>query len=385
MRVGTVTETDGRVEVTVNLDSLDSPSDLSIVIKNVGVDIDPDAPPNLDIDLHGAYRYLLEVYGPRRRALPGSVWFGSSSDNGEAGRRKIVVGREKLGGRRRSRPSCPTAQRITRFTDQSNGNIVDLTESRTVRSLQFQDSLQICDDECVHAITLTDGIFDVFPNATANVNANLVTADGVVLRKQNQGTLALNGTSPTIHVTDGALTGNFEIEGDLRVGSKGRLLIRETEFRETSMKVQEQLILDGTFVLDASHDVVLEARESRFGPSSVLVVTAAEPLEALGVETRRTILRSSIEVEAKTDLETFGFVKGGDEASSDITNHAGFGVFVNDITYHTDSVEAVLYQALAGDANGSGLFNSTDLYTGLYLRPLREKTSRLVDSGRLER
>ncbi|MCA9217654.1 MAG: hypothetical protein KDB27_31510, partial [Planctomycetales bacterium] len=64
-RVGTEVSGDGRVGVLLDLSSVQSSQGLKLIIKNSGVELDPNVPPPLSVDPAAGYRYFLEVYGPR--------------------------------------------------------------------------------------------------------------------------------------------------------------------------------------------------------------------------------------------------------------------------------------------------------------------------------
>ncbi|MFC1758424.1 hypothetical protein ACFL2H_06600, partial [Planctomycetota bacterium] len=361
-QVGTELFEDGRTSVVVDLDAIESPESLRIVVKNSGVDVDPNSQPSLDVDPATGYRYFLEIYGPRSATLPGTIWHGASNSDGTPGDGMSWndANNWSVDGVADS-ASSPTSDHT--FLAASGATTIELAQDRTVKSLQFRDSFQVCSDPCDYSLTVTSGIVDVFPNVTATVHANIGTAGPNVLRKRNQGELILDGVTSSMHVSDGKLAGTFTVDGNLHVGPKGTLSPGAGSGTTAPSSATQQVVIEGTVVIDvdsSSNDLVM-ANEIRFGPSSVLEIRADSAVAAANTEIRRPIVEASIELEATTDLATFGFVRGADRTPGLINNHAGAGAFVVDIIHQSDQVDAILYQAGAGDANGDGIFNSTDL------------------------
>ena len=108
---------------------------------------------------------------------------------------------------------------------------------------------EVCTAPCSHSIAIRDGIIDVFAGATTTIHADVFTAGDVPVRKRNQGTLVLNGESPSVYVADGELAGSASVNGDLRIGPRGNLA-PGTADSAAEVTVSGQVIIDGTLRID---------------------------------------------------------------------------------------------------------------------------------------
>jgi hypothetical protein len=129
-----------------------------------------------------------------------------------------------------------------------------------------------------------------------------------------------------------------------------------------NLNVMGEVLMMGTLRIDVggpSSDQ-LTAASIRLSVSSALVVHAHGPLDVQRSERRYPVVSAPIELQEASDRETFATVRGVDRGAAD---HAGYGVFLRDTIYDDAqaSIELLLYQAGAGDADGDGHFASSDL------------------------
>jgi hypothetical protein len=359
---GTHFSRDGRIEILV-----DSPNALTgdLFVRVRDKEFDPQQPPNPQVDPASSFHYRLEVYAPRLFDLPGSHWHGDDASSGVPGDAASWTDARNWQSLQ-AVDAPPDPQSDHTFFAAPTVNTIDLNGNRQVESLQFRGSYAICAVPCNDQLSIQKGTVDVWPGVTATINADI--AVGVTaLTKRNQGTLVLNGDTPAIVVQDGSLQGSATIQGSTDVGARavlspGPVPQTGTPLETGNLSVMGEVLMMGTLRIDVggSSSDQLTAASMRLSVSSALVVHAHGPLDVLRSERRYPVVSGPIELQEASDRETFATVRGADRGTPD---HAGFGVFLRDTIYDDaqGSIEILLFQAGAGDADGDGHFESSDL------------------------
>ncbi|MCA9148802.1 MAG: hypothetical protein KDA92_05865 [Planctomycetales bacterium] len=357
--VGQSRQNAGLQVVDIDLGDLPADTSLYLLVKRRGQSVDDQQPTSLTVDPLEGLRYQLQVYAPRLELWTGSHWDGAQPDHGQAGD-GVSWNDPRNWSVDDVVDTAPQPETAHVFDRQAQPSLIGLAENVVVDSLQFASSQTICSSTCPHTLTVQTGLIDVYPDVSATVNAAL---DGATLpiTKQGQGTLALYNDAPSIAVYDGRLTGAPHLSGDLFIGPhaivepKGNLV------------VDGVLSLDGTLAVDvaATTHNLIEADTLRFAASSVLLIQASTHMDGPNLTVQKTIVTGETVQDAAGDQLTIDEWRGADRSNSQITDHAGYGVFLRTVTHETDRVNVSVYQASAGDTNGDETFESADLILAL--------------------
>jgi hypothetical protein len=360
--IGTQVVRNGRVDI-----QLDLPTQMNgnLIVRVRDHEFDPQQMPDPQVDPANSYHYRLEVYAPRHLNHPGSHWHGDDAASGAPGD----------GASWNDARNWQTQQAIDAAAEPQSDHTffaaptvstIDLNGNRQAESLQFRGSYVICNVPCSDQLEIGQGIIDVFPYITATLNADIAIG-GAALTKRNQGTLVVNGDVPSIRVKDGSLHGSATIHGALDVAARavlspGPVPAAGVSAAAGTVVVASEAYVEGTLQIDVtgSNSDRLIASSIRLAPSSALIVQARGALDVQRSERSYTVVSAPIEVHESSDRETFATVRGPDPNAA---QHAGFGVFLRDTIYDDAhaSIDLRLYQAGAGDADGDGQFDSSDL------------------------
>lgn len=323
---------------------------LILVVKRESVAFDPAPPSDLTISPADATWYRLEIYMPHTVTVEGAHWLGMAADSGDAG--DGIHWSDATNWETNGTTDAPPESELPHLFRAPHESTIELETNRTVASLHFLEDVTLCRANAPETVHVTTGIIEVAADVTATINATLESTSR--LRKRGQGELHVSQTVPDLAVYDGTLTGSLDVDGDLQVGPRGQLKI------DSAATVTGTFELAGTLQLDVNAGTLV-AESMRFTPSSLLILSASMPVAAPGTELNRTLLQGQVDQPYFGDRESIAQVRTAQLPSPGDDGHLGHGAFLRESLQDMEQFEVTLYQARPGDANGDGVFDSSDL------------------------